>query len=146
MHMIDGRCNLIGILVGPCLALLVAVAPSAAAEAPAGDSQASAVDYRGATAHDPHFDDAALWGDADVKRAAYARESWPKGRLYVWAQPGKSGGKRFRGALKAVAPANWLLDGKPAQELVLDEHTDLLFPASETPYRVGFRGTDVLGV
>lgn len=117
-----------------------------AAVAAAGAAPAAAPDYRGATAHGPHFDDAALWGDCDVKRAAYARQQWPKGRLYVWAHPGKSGGKRFRGAMKAVDPKNWLLDGKPADELVLDEHTDLLFPASETPYRVGFRGTDVLEV
>jgi hypothetical protein len=132
-------------VLGAGLALFLAAA-SSAAEGPAGSSQAATSGCRGATAHDPHFGDAALWARYDVQRAAYAREAWPAGRLYVWAHPGKSGGKRFRGALDVTDPVNWLLDGKPADELVLDERADLLFPASETPYRVGFRGTDVLEV
>jgi len=94
------------------------------------------------SAHEPSFQNRQLWPWLSGKEY-FVRETWPKGRLLVWAHPGKSGGKRFRGALDVTDPANWLEDGKPARELVLDENTDLLFPASKERYYVGFRGTDV---
>lgn len=131
---------------GAWVVLLAAAAFGVARDARAAGSATAAFDYRGATARDPHFDDPTLWGRYDVKRTAYVRETWPNGRLYVWVHPGKSGGRRFRGAVKAVDPKNWLRDGEPARDLVLDKHADLLFPASQTPYRVGFRETEVLEV
>jgi len=93
-------------------------------------------------AHDPQFSNKSLWPRLSGKEF-FLQPTWPKGRLYVWAHPGTSGGRRFRGALDVTEAANWLLDGKPAEELVLDESTDLWFPASTTRYAVGFRGTDV---
>jgi hypothetical protein len=93
-------------------------------------------------AHDPHFEDKQLWPNLGG-RENYLDAEWPGGRLYVWAHPGRNGGPRFRNSLDVTDPANWLLDGKPARELILDETADLWFPASETPYRVGFRDTDV---
>ena len=78
--------------------------------------------YQTATAHDPHYDDPALWPAEDVKRAAYAKQAWLKGRLMVWAKPGVSS----RGS-DGADPKYWLEDGKPATK-PFDENTDLVFP------------------
>ena len=94
------------------------------------------------TAHNPQFDNKEYWPNLTGKEY-YLKSEWPEGRLYVWGHPGTSGGPRFRGGIDVTDPKNWLLDGKPAEELILDEHTDLLFPASDEEYRVGFRGTEI---
>jgi hypothetical protein len=99
--------------------------------------------YAHASAHAPRFNDRSLWPDLSGKEY-FLDEHWPAGRLYVWAHPGESGGIRGRRTPHdATDPKNWIIDGRPADALVLDEHTDLWFPASEQKYCVGFRGTDV---
>ncbi len=95
-----------------------------------------------ATAHDPRFEDRAIWPKLSGKEY-FLEQQWSEGRLLVWAHPGKGGGKRVRNGLDVTKPANWLCEGKPCEELILDENTDLLFPASQAPYSVGFRGTDI---
>jgi len=111
-----------------------------AASAAAPDSHP---DYAKAAAHDPMFSNKALWPNLTGKEY-FLRSTWPKARLYVWANPGKGGGQRAgRGALDVADPKNWLEDGKPAAQLILDENADLLFPASQTRYSVGFRDTDM---
>jgi len=116
---------------------------------PAAPAPQDSPNYAKASAHNPMFSDKALWPNLTGKEY-FLGETWPKTRLYVWANPGKSGGtpasKSGRGAIDVTDPKNWLQDGKPAEELVLDENTDLLFPACETRYSVGFRGTDILEV
>ncbi len=60
-------------------------------------------------------------------RPAYETESWPKARLLVWANPGRSG--RFEEA------RNWKENGRPARRPP-DKDTDLLLPAASTLYTV----------
>lgn len=88
-----------------------------------------------ASARDPHYGDAKLWGP-EVKKSYHAQETWPKGRLWVWAKPGTSMGEKE----DPLAPANWLEDGKPATK-AWDEDTDLDFPASDKKYFVSIPGT-----
>jgi hypothetical protein len=106
----------------------------------------AAKSYAAATAWEPRFDDKALWPQLTGKEK-FLKEPWPKGRMYVWATPGKDGdlhGRR-RTSLDPTKPAQWIdaATGKPATKLILDKDTDLYFPASKAPYRVGFRTTDV---
>jgi hypothetical protein len=102
---------------------------------------ADSPNYAKAFAHEPNFDDKALWPSLSGKEY-YLKSQWPKTRLYVWANPGKNGVGDKNG-LNPTEAKNWLLDGKPAAELKLDETADILLPASATPYTVGFRGTGV---
>jgi hypothetical protein len=103
---------------------------------------AEAPAYKQASAHDPKFDDKSVWPTLSGKEY-FLKAQWPKTRLYVWAHPGQSGSKRVKNALDPTDPINWLVDGKPATELVLDDQADMLLPASEKPYTVGFRDTSV---
>lgn len=98
-----------------------------------------------ATAHDARFDDEELWPNLSGKEY-FLKERWEPGRLYVWAYPGETGNLhrgRRRSPRDPTDPKNWLVDGKPAKELSFDENADLLLPASDTPYEVGFRTTDI---
>ncbi|MBS3733716.1 MAG: chitobiase/beta-hexosaminidase C-terminal domain-containing protein [Phycisphaerae bacterium] len=95
------------------------------------------------------------WPDeppAEGRKPAYATQTWeaPK-RLIVWAKPGSAG--RFS------TPANWLVNGKPAETLAktdvwtgptwhrgrsttdLDKDTDILMPAAAKGYSVRDRGS-----
>jgi len=97
-----------------CLSLALAFRVSAAAAEPvAADNVATP------SAHNPCFDQKGLW-PADVKKTAYYKQKWEPARLLVWARKGD-----HMGALKN--PANWLENGKPAEEGP-DENTDVLFP------------------
>ena len=81
--------------------------------------------YATATAHEPMYDKPGLWA-GDVAKTRYARYNWPKGRVLVWANPGK-------GAENGWDVSYWLEDGKPATE-PFDTNTDLVLPASGTSY------------
>lgn len=83
------------------------------------------------SAHEPRYENASLW-PADVMKAAYAREQWPKARLLVWAKPGQS-------ARDGTDPKCWLEDGKPAAR-TFDANTDLLLPDADKNYWVAIQG------
>jgi len=95
-----------------------------------------AVAAKGPAAHDPQFTLKAAWPQLTGKEA-FASQTWPKGRLLVWAKPGQNAGRR--GELSPMDAANWLVDGKPASEVIFDEETDVLIPASDKVYTVNFR-------
>jgi hypothetical protein len=102
---------------------------------------AAAPAYTKASAGEPMFDDKALWPQLTGKEK-YTAQKWPKARVLTWANPGQSG--RYHPRRMGLDPCdakNWLEDGKPCQKFVLDENTDLVFPASDTPYSVGFRSS-----
>ncbi|MEX1016573.1 MAG: hypothetical protein WDZ31_07495 [Phycisphaeraceae bacterium] len=101
--------------------------------------------YLEATAHEPRFEDDALWPMLQGQEAFAEQRGSEQGRAYRWAHPGRNGGARWRGALDPTDPSNWidLATGERAEQLILDEHTDLVLPASEEPYKVGFRDTGV---
>jgi len=82
---------------------------------------AAATTYANATARDPLFADTKVWSD-DARKAAYAKQNWPKARGMVWAKPGVS-------AKDGWDVSHWLEDGKPAVK-PFDENTDLILPAS----------------
>jgi len=115
--------------------LVIVLAPFAARTAGA---EAPAHNYRGAAAHDPRFEDKQLWPMLKGKES-YAAQAWPKGRLMVWAKPGTSGGRRVRGGINLLDPSNWTEDGKPCRKVVFDENTDIVLPASDTPYQINGR-------
>lgn len=102
----------------------------------------AAAAYAEASAHDPRYGDAALWPRLGGQEP-FLREVWPAGRILVWAKPGQSGSAGAKATarkhLAADDPANWLEVGKPATRL-FDEQTDVVFPASETPYQVNLVG------
>ena len=79
--------------------------------------------YMSATSRDPHYENASLW-PLDSKKAYYAKQVWPKGRLWVWAKPGQSMG----GGQKALELINWLEDGK-TPTASYDQNTDFEFPS-----------------
>ncbi len=116
------------------------------------EGRGSGAEGRGATSHDPRptaheprFDDKTLWPDLSGKEY-FLKEQWPRGRLYVWGYPGETANLhrgRSRSPRDPADPKNWLVDGRPAEELIFDEHADLLLPASEVPYEVGFRNTEL---
>ena len=101
--------------------------------------------YGEASAHEPRFKDRTLWPMLQGSEP-FAAQPWTgAGRVYRWAHPGQDGGVRWRGALDPTDPGNWIdaATGKAPNKLILDEHTDLVLPASPKPYKVGFRGTSV---
>jgi len=110
------------------------LATGLAAVAASGDEAAATrpadpIDYAGAAAHEPHYDNGALWS-AEQRKAAFVEQEWPKARLLVWATPGKTVRSRA-----FADPENWLEDGKPATEPI-DGNTDLVFPDADQEYRV----------
>jgi hypothetical protein len=116
-----------------------ALSPAFAAQL---EKAAASPGYAKASAHNPNFADKTLWPMLTGKEA-YVNQVWPKARLLVWAQPGQSGafGSKNPNIPDPTDPKNWIEDGKPCEKVVLDENTDLLFPASDKPYSVGFRGS-----
>jgi len=80
---------------------------------------ATAPSYAKAMAHEPNFADQALWND-DARRAAYAKQVWPKTRVLVWAKPGTP-------AKDGWDAKYWLEDGKPATK-PFDSDSDLVLP------------------
>lgn len=117
------------------LAARLSVGADAAADpdSPAQSRWAGDYPYGAALAHEPMYDDKALW--PHLTGAEYfLRNALPKARVLVWAKPGVDGGKR---GLDPTDPANWIdqTTGKPADRL-LDLETDLVLPAADTRYRV----------
>jgi hypothetical protein len=118
------------------------------------ENATSAPAYEKAAAHAPRFDDKALWPQLTGKEK-YLQQQWPQARVLVWGHPGQSA--RFhpkRIGLDPTDPKNWIeyasaddavagRNGKPCENLLLDGNTDMVFPASDTPYSVGFRDTNV---
>jgi len=90
--------------------------------------------YEEATAHEPRFDDPQLW-PGDSKKSLYARETWKKGRVLVWADPGRSSPMG-----RSLDPENWLENGEPAVDPI-DETCDLVLPPSDRTYWVIMRGS-----
>ncbi len=135
-----------GILIAATLAAMAVATTARAAESlTTGDAPAASTTEPPATAHEPRFDDQTLWPDLSGKEY-FLKEQWPKARLYVWAYPGETANLhrgRRRSPRDPTDPKNWLVDGRPAEELVFDETADLLLPASEVPYEVGFRTTEL---
>ncbi len=80
--------------------------------------------YKTATAGQPHYENATLWPLSSPK-SYYAKQVWPKGRLWIWAKPGESMGSGG----KPMDPKNWLEDGKPAT-IPADANTDFEFPSA----------------
>jgi hypothetical protein len=91
------------------------------------------------TAHAPDYADTAVWpmlGGAE----RFTRQAIPPTRVMVWAKPGAHGSieERKGGMLDPTDLANWTENGKPATEPP-DLDTDLVFPASDKPYKVSMR-------
>jgi len=80
---------------------------------------ATAPSYAKAMAHEPNFADKTLWND-DARKAAYAKQVWPKTRVLVWAKPGTP-------AKDGWEAKYWLEDGKPATK-PFDTDSDLVLP------------------
>lgn len=101
--------------------------------------------YSKGTAHDPHFDDAILWPEADGK-PAYKKETWPAARVLVWARAelfkGDPNDSKNWDKSDPQDPENWLENGKPATAPP-DRNTDVVFPRSEKQY-VNFSGDKAL--
>ncbi len=76
----------------------------------------------GPTASDPQYTKAGLWPD-DVRKTAYATETWAKAPLFVWAVKGKDGQQT-----DPKDAANWKVDGKAATSAP-GENDDIHFPA-----------------
>jgi hypothetical protein len=81
------------------------------------------------SAHDPQYDDRSVWPEW-VTQTDFAKQSWPKARVLVWARPGETNRN-----VDFDDPANWLEDGKPATRGP-DKDTDVVIPASETRYKL----------
>jgi hypothetical protein len=90
--------------------------------------------YAKASAHAPHYADRTIW-PAWVEKTDFAKETWPKARVLVWAHT--SGRMR----LDLSDPANWLEGGRPAKRGP-DEHTDVVFPSPPDGKRYNVGGKD----
>ncbi len=89
--------------------------------------------YDKAAAHDPHFEDKALWPD-ELRMdgdPAYMSQGWAAARLLVWNR--RDGDKKAGGQVDMMDPRNWLEGGKPATRPP-DNDTDVLFPSADKPY------------
>jgi hypothetical protein len=82
-----------------------------------------------ASAHDPRYGDRAVW-PAWVEKTDFARETWPKARLLVYAHAGAD-----RRGVDLTDPSNWIEDGKPAAQPP-DQNTDIVFPSAAKRYGV----------
>ncbi len=119
------------------LTALLAGPPAAGQAVPAGKSAAPGIDHKGATAHEPHFEDKQVWPKLTGKEY-FVAQRWGKGKLMVWAHPGTNGGKRAKG-LNPFDPNSWIEDGQPCRKVAFDKNTDILLPASDKPYQLNFR-------
>jgi len=91
--------------------------------------------YDKAAAHDPHFEDKAVWPD-ELKmdgEPAYMRQIWPEARLLVWSR--RDPDKKSGGQVSLMSPGNWLEGGRPAKRPP-DDKTDVLFPSADKDYYV----------
>jgi hypothetical protein len=103
---------------------------------------AQAPGYEKATAHAPRFEDKSIWPVSG--KAQFLKEKWAPGRLLVWAHPGQSANVKDRRAkLDVYNLKNWInaATGRPAGSFP-DADTDILLPASETPYTVSWKKRD----
>jgi hypothetical protein len=94
-----------------------------------------AASYEEAAAHDPHFEDKALW-PAELGmdgRPAYMKQEWAAARLLVWKR--RDPDKKSGGEVNLMDPRNWLAGGKPARRPP-DSKTDVVFPSAAKPYYV----------
>jgi hypothetical protein len=119
-------------------------APASAPSAPPSKYGAcsTAAGYAAATAGEPQFADKAIWPISGKER--FLKQEWTKGRVLVWARPGESADvKDRRSKLDAYDTANWIdaATRKPPASL-LDAETDIVLPASTTPYTVSFKKGD----
>jgi len=99
--------------------------------------------YEQATATAPDFGNKSVWPLTGNER--FLEQQWPAGRLLVWAHPGQSANVKSRQAkLNAYDLKNWVdvATGKQPTR-GLDENTDVLLPASETPYVVSWKKAGV---
>jgi hypothetical protein len=91
-----------------------------------------------ATAHEPHFEDDALWPEVDG-RPAFKDQKWTKARLLIWRWPGRSVEFDRRNpnwmTLDLMAPKNWInaATGEPATRR-FDRETDVYFPGTPEGY------------
>jgi hypothetical protein len=102
--------------------------------------------YAKASAHAPHYADRTIW-PAWVEKTDFAKETWPKARVLVWAHAGK-----FERSADPADAANWLevptsaaaaAGEAPAASRRAakppDGHTDVVFPSSTKRYQVSGR-------
>ncbi len=127
--------------------LAVCLAPTARASEPSAKinwaKAAEAPGYAKASASDPHFEDRAVWPLSG--KELFLKQSWAKGRLLVWARPGESADvKNRRATLSAYDLKNWIdaATGQPPRTGP-DADTDILLPASDTPYTVSWKKDEV---
>jgi hypothetical protein len=120
------------------MAIRASAQPSAPLEFAVWTAQAvKSPAYNQANAANPMFQDRGLWPNV-TGREAYVKQQWPEGRVMTWAKPGQNGGNRARG-LDPHDPSNWLLNGKPATEVLFDENTDIVLPDADKPYEINFQ-------
>ncbi len=91
--------------------------------------------YAKATAHDPHYEDAAVWPKELQMDGppAYMGEKWEPARLLIWNR--RDPDERTGGQVDIMDPANWLENGKPAEDPP-DYDADVVFPDGAKPYFV----------
>jgi hypothetical protein len=115
----------------PLLGTLISLAVATAQAEVDWKKARSAAGYEQATAHAPQFDNTALWPNV-TGAEAYVKQTWSKGHVYIWANPGKSGGVGDGG--------NWVTeDGQPAGKLTFGLDTDIVLPAAANVYTVDFK-------
>ena len=96
------------------------------------------------TAQDPQFSSKKQWPKLTGKEA-FVSQRWAKGRVLVWAHPGRSGDYGGRRALDASDGANWIIDGRAGSgPITIDQTTDIVLPEADkryvvTPHRQGRR-------
>ncbi len=101
---------------------------------------ADAPGYDQATAHEPQFDDKAIWPQVTGKEE-FLKGTWSGGHTYVWANPGiNSQARRNKQGPDPFDPASWLENGKTPQSVVFGQDTDLVFPPSDKRYSVDLSG------
>ncbi len=134
---------LVLVIAAPCLAYKTGSGEFAQGLAAYG-AAAEAPGYAAASAHKPAFDNKAIWPKLSGKEF-YLASKWPAAKMLIWAKPGQSGRFGQRGELDPTQPENWIdaATGKPPAQVVLDENTDLHFPAAEKVYSVGFRHSPI---
>lgn len=127
----------IAILFLVAVALVPWVAGEAAAESAVINwpELSSVAGYEEATAHEPQFQNKALWPNVTGKEN-FVTQKWPAGRVYVWAHPGEGSKDGKMGKHDFSSPASWLENGKTPSKVVFDELTDLVFPGSATRYAI----------
>ncbi len=127
------------VLVGPARA--DGGSPAGATPSPVIDwvKTSEAKGYAAARAHAPRFGDRQVWpglrGDEP-----FVGQSWDRGKLYVWARPGRSAGGR-RATRSAFDAANWIdaRTGEPLRTFELGAAVDVYLPPAAERYTVNMR-------